>query len=186
MVPILSLWLPIVVSAVFVFVVSSIIHMVFKYHSNDFRKLPDEKAFVDAMAKLDIAPGEYMYPFAGSMEAMKSPEFRERSKKGPWAFLKIQPGRTPSMNAELVQWFIYSLVIGVFSAYVAGRALEVGSHYLAVFRFAGVTAFACYAIAGWQESIWYKRPWSVTLKNTFDGLLYALVTAGTFGWLWPR
>ena len=47
-------------------------------------------------------------------------------------------------------------------------------------------AFACYAIAGWQDSIWFKRSWSTTLKNTFDGLIYALVTAGTFGWLWPR
>jgi hypothetical protein len=77
-------------------------------------------------------------------------------------------------------------VVGVFAAYVAGRALPEGAHYLAVFRFAGVTGFVAYALAGWQESIWYKRPWSVTLKNTFDGLLYGLVTAGTFGWLWPR
>lgn len=90
------------------------------------------------------------------------------------------------MAINLSQWFVYSLVVGVLAAYVAGRALEVGAHYLSVFRFVGVTAFACYVIGGWQESIWFKRPWSVTLKNTIDGLIYALVTAGTFGWLWPR
>ena len=78
------------------------------------------------------------------------------------------------------------VVVGIFAAYVAGRALTAESHYLAVFRFVGVTAFLGYSLAGWQQSIWYKKPWSVTLKNTFDGLLYALVTAGTFGWLWPR
>jgi len=90
------------------------------------------------------------------------------------------------MATNLTQWFLYSLVVGIFAAYVAGRALESGAHYLAVFRFVGVTAFACYTLAGWQESIWWKRSWSTTLKNSFDGLIYALLTAGTFGWLWPR
>jgi len=186
MVPILSLWLPILLAAVFVFVVSFVIHMVLRYHANDFRKLPEEEAFADAMHKLNIPQGEYMYPYAGSMEAMKSAEFQEKVKRGPAVILNIQPGKSPSMSAALLQWFIYSLVIGVFSAYVAGRALGPGAEYLAVFRFTGVMAFACYAIAGWQNSIWYRRSWSVTLKNTVDGLVYALVTAGTFGWLWPR
>lgn len=186
MVPILSLWLPILLSAVLVFVVSSVIHMVLRYHSSDFRKLPDEEAFVGSIGKLNLDAGEYMYPYAGSMEAMKSPEFQEKVKRGPAVILNIQPGKIPSMGGPLVQWFIYSLVIGVFSAYVAGRALGPGAEYLAVFRFTGVMAFACYAIAGWQNSIWYRRSWAVTLKNTFDGLVYALVTAGTFGWLWPR
>jgi hypothetical protein len=90
------------------------------------------------------------------------------------------------MAPYLLQWFFYSVLIGVFTAYVTGRALGAGAHYLEVFRFAGVTAFLSYAIGGWQESIWYRRSWSTTFKNTFDGLLYALVTAGTFGWLWPR
>jgi hypothetical protein len=90
------------------------------------------------------------------------------------------------MTAPLIQWFVYTLLVGIFAAYVAGRALEVGADYRAVFRFAGVTAFACYAIGGWQDSIWFKRPWGTTLRNTIDGLVYGLVTAGTFGWLWPR
>jgi hypothetical protein len=186
MVPILTLWFPIVLSAVFVFIVSSIIHMMFSYHSNDFRKLPDEDAAADALRKLNIPAGQYIYPFAGSAKAMNSPEYQAKAEKGPGVLLSIWPGGRPSMVTNLAQWFVYSLVVGIFAAYVAGRALEVGAHYLAVFRFAGVTAFACYAIAGFHESIWFKRPWSVTLKNTFDGLLYALVTAGTFGWLWPR
>jgi hypothetical protein len=29
-------------------------------------------------------------------------------------------------------------------------------------------------------------PWSIVLKESFDGLIYSLLTAGTFGWLWPR
>lgn len=186
MVPIPSLLLPIFLSAVIVFFASSLVHMVFRYHSSDLRKLPDEDAAADALRKLNIPAGQYIIPHAGSMEAMKSSEYQERLKRGPGVILTIWAGGKSSMAPYLIQWFIYSLVVGIFSAYVAGRALEAGAHYLAVFRFVGVTAFACYTIAGWQESIWYRRDWSVTLKNTFDGLLYALLTAGTFGWLWPR
>jgi hypothetical protein len=186
MVPIHTLWLPILLSAVFVFIASSIVHMMFRYHSNDLKKLPDEDAAADALRKLNIPAGQYIIPHAGSMQAMNSPEYQEKVKRGPGVILTIWPGGRPSMVANLTQWFLYSLVVGIFAAYVAGRALEAGAHYLAVFRFVGVTAFACYTLAGWQESIWFKRAWSVTLKNTLDGLFYALLTAGTFGWLWPR
>jgi len=155
------------------------------YHANDLRKLPDEDATADALRKLNIPAGQYIIPHAGSMQAMNSPEYQERLKKGPGAILTIWPGGKNSMTPFLIQWFIYSLVVGVVGAYVAGRALEAGAHYLAVFRFVGVTTFACYAVAGWQESIWYRRSWSVTLKNTLDGPIYASLTAGTFGWLWP-
>ncbi len=68
----------------------------------------------------------------------------------------------------------------------AGRALPPGAHYLAVFRFAGATAFIGYSLALWQDSIWYKKQLSTTLRNTFDGLVYGLLTGGTFGWLWPN
>ena len=77
------------------------------------------------------------------------------------------------------------VVFGVFAAYIAGHALGPGAHYLAVFRFVGATAFMCHTVAGWSNSIWYKRAWSTTAKNTFDGLVYACLTAGIFGWLWP-
>lgn len=186
MVDIMSLWLPILLSAVFVFILSALIHMVFGYHAGDFKKTPDENAFADAIRKLNIPPGQYMYPCAQSPKEMKSPEFQERVKAGPGLIMTIWPGGRTSMSGNLVQWFVYSIIIGIFAAYVAGRALGPGAYYLAVFRFVGVTAFTCYALAGWQDVIWYKRPIGMALRNTFDGLLYGLVTAGTFGWLWPR
>jgi hypothetical protein len=186
MVTIPSLWLPILLSAVFIFIVSSLIHMVLRYHSKDFRKLPDEDAVADALRKFNIAAGEYFLPYSSSMKEMKSPEFQEKVKRGPRAILTIWPGGSSSMVKNLVQWFFYAVVVGIFAAYVASRALQEGAYYLAVFRFVGVTAFCCYTIAGWQASIWFNRSWSTTLKNTIDGLVYALVTAGTFGWLWPR
>jgi hypothetical protein len=100
--------------------------------------------------------------------------------------LTVMPNRIPSMARSLAQWFVYCTVVGLFTTYVTGRALPPGSSYLRVFQLAGATAFIGYAIALWQMSIWYARPWRMTIKATVDGLIYALLTAGTFGWLWPR
>ena len=186
MVPILSLWLPILVSAVFVFIASSVIHMALGYHKSDVKRLANEDEALAALRALKIAPGDYALPRAESMADMKSPAFVEKMTKGPVVFMTVVAGGPPSMTASLSLWFIYSLVVGVFAAYIAGRALTTESHYLAVFRFAGATAFVGYSLALLQHSIWYKRNWRTTLVSMFDGLVYALLTAGTFGWLWPR
>ncbi len=186
MVPIMSLWAPILVSAVIVFAASFIIHMVLPYHRSDFGKLAKEDEVMDALRKFDIPPGDYMTPCAGSPSQMKDPGFLDKRNKGPVMVMTVMPSGPPPMAASLVQWFVYCAVVGIFAAYIAGRALEPGSPYLSVFRFAGCTAFAGYGLALWQDSIWYKRAWSTTVKNTFDSLVYALLTAGTFGWLWPR
>jgi hypothetical protein len=185
MVPIMSLWMPILLSAVIVFIVSSVIHMLLPYHRKDFGKVPSEDQVMDALRPFNIPPGEYVFPNAGSPEAMKSPEFVEKANRGPVAFINVQPNGIPAMGKSLVQWFLYCAVVSAFAAYIGGRALGPGVDYLQVFRFVGATAFVGYAVALWQNSIWYRRPWSTTLKHTFDGLVYALFTAGTFGWLWP-
>jgi hypothetical protein len=186
MVPVMSLWLPILLSAVFVFVASSIIHMVLPYHKSDYRKMPAEDEVMDALRKFNLPPGDYMLPRAGSPAEMKAPAFLDKMKKGPVLITTVLPNGPGSMGSNLAMWFVYCLVIGVFAAYVTGRAVAAGAPYLTVHRFAGATAFGCYALALWQDSIWYKRAWSTTLKHTFDGLVYALLTGGTFGWLWPR
>lgn len=181
-----ALWLPILLSSVFVFVVSSIIHMALPWHKNDYPKIPNEEKVMDALRPLAIPPGDYMVPRAGSMQAMKTPEFAEKLNKGPVMIVTVMPNGMMSMGRNLILWFIYSGVVSIFAAYIAGRALPVGAAYLHVFRFAGATAFIGYSLALWQLSIWYRRAWSTTIKSTVDGLIYALVTAGTFGWLWPR
>lgn len=186
MVEITSVWLPILLAAVFVFVVSSIIHMVLGYHRSDFRKLPDEDGMMEAVGKFNIPPGDYQMPCPGGPEAMKSPEFIEKMKRGPVAMMTILPSGSPSIGKNLVMWFLYSIVVGIFAAYVASRALRTGADYLDVFRYAGTTAFAGYSLGLLQNSIWFGRSWSATLKSVFDGLVYALITAGTFGWLWPK
>lgn len=186
MVPLMSLWMPILVSAVIVFVASSIIHMVLPYHRNDLRKVPKEEDVMDALRRFNIPPGDYAVPHAGSPEGMKKPEFVAKMKKGPIVLMTIAAGGPPSMGTSLLLWFLYAVLVSVFAAYVAGRAVAPGAHYLAVFRLVGCTAFMGYSLALLQNSIWYKRNWGTTLKSVFDGLVYGLLTAGTFGWLWPR
>ncbi len=185
MVSIISLWLPVLLSAVFVFIASSIIHMVIKYHSSDFKKIPSEDETMDTLGKLDLKPGVYAIPHGGSMEAMQSEAYLAKMNKGPVAFLNVSASGPPNMGKSLAQWFIYSIVVSIFAAYIGGRSLGPGAEYLSVFRFVGSTAFIGYALALWQNLIWYKHSWAITIKSNIDGFIYALVTAGTFGWLWP-
>ena len=184
MISIISLWLPIVLSAVFVFIASSIIHVVLKYHNSDFKQVPSEDGVMEALRRFNIPPGEYVFPRCTDAKEMKEPAFKEKLDKGPVAFMTVMDGDF-GMGKSLVLWFFYCIAIGVFAAYVAGRALGPGAVYMEVFRFAGAAAFGGYALALLQNSIWYKRAWSSTLKSMADGLVYALLTAGTFAWLWP-
>jgi hypothetical protein len=185
-VPVLSLWWPILVAAVIVFVASTLIHMVLPYHRNDLRQLPKEDEVMAALRGFDVPPGDYCMPRAPSMAAMKDPAFQAKMKAGPVAIMTVMPNGPSAMGGTFVLWFLYLIVVGAVVAYVTGHAVPAGTAYRTVFKFAGATAFASYALALPPFSIWYRRNWGTTLKGMFDGLIYALLTAGTFGWLWPR
>jgi len=180
-----ALWLPIVLSAVFVFIATWIIHMLPFWHHKDYPPVPNEDALRAVVGPLGIPPGDYMVPRAMSMKEMQSPEFDAKLAQGPVLVLTVMKNEVFAMGPMLAFWFVHCLVISFFSAYVAGRALSPSAPYLEVFRFAGTATFFCYAVGLWQMSIWYKRKWSVTFRYTIDGLIYALLTGGTFGWLWP-
>ena len=181
-----ALWLPIVLSAVAVFVVSSIIHMATPWHHGDYPAVPKENELMDAMRPLAIPPGDYMVPRAGDFSKMKTPEFQDKLKKGPVLMMTVFPNGPFSMTKPLILWFVYSLVVGLFAGYVACSTLPAGTAYLKVFQITGTVAFAGYALALWQGAIWYRRALGTTIRSTIDGLIYALLTAGMFGWLWPR
>jgi len=181
-----SLWLPIVLSAVLVFAASSIIHMLTPWHKSDYPKLANEDSVLSGLRALSIPPGDYMIPCAGSMDEMKSPEFKAKMEQGPRVVMTVMPNGPFSMGKNLAQWFAYSLVIGALAAYVVGRTIPPGAPYMHVFQLTAVTAFMGYSLALWQFSIWYNRSWTATIKSTVDGAAYALLTAGTFAWLWAR
>ena len=182
MVSVVSLWLPVLVSAVLVFLASSLFHMVLKYHQRDAGPLPDEEKVADALRPLRIPPGDYALPFG---TGPGSPELLKRYKQGPVAIITVLPNGLPALGVNLARWFGYSLLVGAVAGYTAGLTLGPGAEYSLVFRVVGTVAFAGYSLAILQASIWWSRSWSYTLTTMFDGLVYALLTAGAFGWLWP-
>src|ERR1700675_2476711 len=113
MVSLMSLWLPILLSAVIVFVASSIMHILFSYHKNDMGKIPKEDEAMAALRPLNIPPGDYFIPHADSMKAMKDPAFLDKMKAGPVGYFTILPSGPPSMAASLVQWFLYCVLVSI-------------------------------------------------------------------------
>ncbi len=186
MVPLLDLWQPIAVAALLVFFVSSLLHMVFTYHRSDYKRLGNEDEVLDALRRAPLAPGHYFFPHSKDHKEMASAEAQEKLRKGPVGSITVMANGAPAMPRLLGLWFAYSLLVGYFVAYVAGRTLAPGAHYLTVFRVAGAVAFMAYGVAHCADSIWKGQSWSATGKAIVDGLLYSLVTAGAFGWLWPR
>jgi hypothetical protein len=180
-----QLWLPIVVSAVFVFVASSIIHMVLPIHKGDYGKMRNEDAVLASMRASGVEPGQYMFPCAASMKDMSSPEMVAKVKAGPVGYLNILPPGGFNIGRSLVLWFLYTVLVSLLAAYVGWHALGVTNDYLAVFRIVGVAAILGYAVGVIDNSIWKGVRWSTTAKFVFDGVVYGLVTAGTFAWLWP-
>jgi hypothetical protein len=181
-----ALWIPIVLSAVITFVVSSVIHMASPWHKGDYPKMPNEDAVRDALRPFAIPPGDYMVPRPASMDDMKSPAFAAKLKEGPVMVVTVMRNGMTPMGRNLGLWFVYLLAVAAFAAYVASRTLPPGAEYMHVFRVVAVTAFLGFAAALWQMFIWYQRAWNITIKATIDGVIYACLTAGTFGWLWPR
>ena len=180
-----ALWLPILLSAVVVFVASSIIHMAPRWHRSDYPRLENQDAVMDALRNLNVPPGTWFMPRSRDMKEMRTPEFKEKMKRGPVLMMTVFPGEI-SMARNMSLWFVHLLIVSLFAAYIASRALGPSSQYIEVFRFVRATAFIGYAVALWQIVIWYNRSLSMTIKETIDGLIYALLTAGIFGWLWPH
>lgn len=181
-----ELWLPILLAAVLVFVGSSVIHAALPFHKNDYGKMPNEDDVLEAMHKAGVPPGDYLLPYAPSPKDMQAPDMVKKIERGPLAFATVLPPGMPTMGGQLGQWFAYCVVISLLTAYVAGRTLGSDADYMTVFRIAGTVAFIGYSGAHPAASIWYKRSWGTTARFVIDGLVYGLLTAGAFGWLWPR
>lgn len=176
----MSLWLPIIVSAVIVFIGSALVWMVLPWHKTDFRKTRDEEGVRAALKGSE--PGYYMLPYCVDPAELKNEEVANKYREGPLAYITVIPSGMPTMGPKLVMSFVYNLVVGALCAYMVSRTVA-GGDYLHVFRVAGTTAFIAYGIAYLQDSIWFGRPWSLTAKNLLDALLYGLLTGGAFGWL---
>ena len=180
-----DLWMPIVLSAVIVFVASSLAWMVLPHHKKDIQALPDESALTDHLTSLNVPPGTYMWPYCEHGSDMKSEAFMARFQAGPWGNMTVLKNK-PNFLRNLVLTFLLYLAVSVFVAYITGQARPPGSDYMSVFQVAGATAILGYCAGGIPHAIFFSRPIRFVGTELIDGIVYGLLTAGTFAWLWPE
>ena len=186
MISIEQLWIPILLSAVLVFVASSLIHMVFKWHNSDYRKFTNEDEVRAAIRSAGPAPGQYIIPYCADPKDMQNADMQKKFMEGPVGFLMLRPPCAPSMGKPLALWFLLSLIIAVVAGYLASKTVPVGASFLAVCRVTSLVTFLAYACGSVQGAIWMGKPWNSAAKEVLDAFIYGLVSALAFAWLWPR
>ena len=177
---IMTLWQPILVSAVVTFIAGAVIWMAMPWHKRDWQKTADEEAVRAALRSTE--PGMYTVPNVDPSQ-FKDPDAQQKYKDGPQAFITVVPNGIPQMGGKLLLMFVYNLMVAVLCAYFLSRTMTPGMDYLGVFRVVGTVSFTAYGFAYIQESIWFGRSWSLTAKTFLDALIYGVLTGGVFGWL---
>ena len=186
MVGLSGLWMPIAVSAVFVFIATMIVHMLPGWHKSDMAAVPGEAKFMETTRGLNVPPGEYRFPFSNDTKEMQSPEWDAKMTQGPVGVMSVAPNGPMPFGKMLGLWFAYSLFISLVAAYVTGRTHAQGAPFADVFCTSTVVAFCSYVLALWQRWIWWGQGTRYTITYSVDGIIFALVTGATFGWLWPK
>lgn len=181
-----SLWIPVLVSAVVVFVLSSILHMALKYHRADYKPLPNEDAVRDALGKGSLPPGLYQLPYCKGTKDMEAPAQKAKFAQGPVGVITIIANGAPAMGKYLGQWFVFCVFTSFTVAYVARHTLQPGADGILVMRITGAVAFTAYGFTHVLDSIWKGQPWSNTARSLIDGVIYSVATGAIFCTLWPK
>jgi len=180
-----QLWLPILLSGVFVFIASSILHMVLRFwHAPDCKGFSNEDEVGAAIRKGNASAGLYMIPYC-TPERMKDPAMAEKFKTGPVAVMYLRKPGMMNMGVFLGQWFMFCLLVSFFCALLAVHAVPAGAPHAQVFHLIGLAALLGYAFGVIPDAIWWGHPWGSAIKHIIDGLIYAVITGLTFAWLWP-
>lgn len=172
--------LPIILSAVALFLASFSIRMGTPLHDGDYAKLPNEQEVMQAAEQ--IPGGRYVFPWASRAE-YGSEEFLQRYVEGPRGMMVVydEPMNFP---ATLGLTFVFYLVAGMFVAYLAYKAIPVGAAFAEVFKFTAIAAIAIHGLGWLPQLIWYG---DIALVPTMiDCVVFALLTGVVFGLLWHR
>jgi len=86
-----ALWMPIIVSAVFVFITLMLSHMMPGWHKHDMMAVPGEDKVLETLRGLNVQPGEYRFPYGNTTAEMTAPAFVEKMKTGPVGTMTIRP-----------------------------------------------------------------------------------------------
>ena len=176
-----ELWLPILVSGVVLFFASVAAWMALPHHKPEWKGLPNEDALAQTIRDTQIAPGQYMFPFAGKSEDWKNEDTKRRMQAGPHGSLIVWP-TAQSMGRNMLYTVIFFTVVNFVIAYLATMALGRGADFMSVFRFVGTAGVITYASANILNGIWFGRK---MLADVVDGIVYGVVTGLIFAALWP-
>ncbi len=186
MTPMLDLWLPVVLGAVLVFAAGAVLWMCIPgWHNPDMKVLPDEAAFTADLKKHSLSPGRYMWPNCNTGAEMQSDEFKARWESGPWGVLSVPAGK-PNFAKNLGITFAFNLAVCAATAFLASKTFGAGAAYWDVFAFTGIASGLAFATMGLPHSVYNLTPRRGMITNLVDGVIYALLVAGTFAGLWPE
>lgn len=180
-----ELWIPILLGGLLAWVASGIIHMVIKYHNKDYRPLPNEDEVSDALRNGQLAKGMYTMPYCADMNEMGSDKMQSKFNNGPVAMIAVFDNGMPAMGKLLGQQIAFFIAGSCLVAYCTALTVDTGTSYMEVFRVVSAISFLAFGWANIPFSIWYGHPWSTTGRYLLDAIIYALVFAGTYAWLWP-
>jgi len=181
----LQLWLPIVLGTGLAWIASGLIHMLIKYHNSDYQQLSNEAEVMSAVQNGSPNLGIHTFPYCSDMSDMGNPEVQQKFSRGPVGMLTVFPNGMPKIGKLMAQQISFFLAGCILIAYSATLALGPGEDYMVVFRFISTVGFLTFGWAVIPFSIWFGHQWSTTAKYLLDALIYGLVVAGSFAWLWP-
>ncbi len=179
------LWMPILVTAVLIFIASTMIHMVFKWHNADYQKLTNEDDVRAVVHASSAEPGQYMIPYCVDMKEMGGEVMMKKFNDGPVAFLTVRKNGTPAMGSTLFQWFIFTIVIASFAGWIAMSVFSGKADARAAGQMVGLISFLAYGAGSVPLGIWLGKSWGSVAKDLLDAVIYGVISWLVFAWCWP-
>ncbi|MBX3359580.1 MAG: hypothetical protein KF745_14270 [Phycisphaeraceae bacterium] len=182
-----SLWLPILLSAAAVWIVSTILSLPFLHHKNDWVGLPagQEDALLGFLRTSGIRPGNYLFPDFRSREAMESEKVKTALEHGPVGHLSVWSPPL-SMGGKLAGTFVVYLVVSALIAYLASVALPRPAEFARVFQVVATAGVLAYSFAFIPSAIWFGAYRRAIAAGVVDGVVCGLITGAIFAWRWPH
>ena len=182
-----SLWLPILLSAVAVWIASIVLGLPFFHHKTDWIGLPkgQEDALASFLRTSDVRPGNYLFPDFRTREAMESERVKKALNDGPVGHLSLWP--TPlGMGGKMAATFVVYLIVNTLIAYLTRVAIPGPASFARVFQVAGAAGVLAYGFAHLPSAIWWGAYRRTIVANVIDGMIYGCITGAIFAWRWPQ
>ena len=184
----LPLWLPILLSAAAIWVLSLVVWMALPHHKRDFIAIahpPGEDGLMEYIRSSGIKPGNYLFPDFRDRASMETAKTQKALQEGPVGHLSIWP--TPlTMGSKLIATFFVHLVVSILIAYLARIALPGPAPFAKVFQIAATAGILAYCFSFIPSALWWGSYKRTIVANVIDGVLFGLVIGAIFAWRWPH